>query len=210
MYHFKRSFIGGIFCTVFPAFLGLPTCDAQESEIYRIEEDWQLVLNEPDAVNVSPQITFFTSPCVNADDCYFQLQMNYAADDGFFKGGFHVSAVDHEQVVDEERSSTQTVLSKDGDTVRWTNVMAVISNSKVMFAIKNGHGQDWGEFGGPDYLVELKGHPTTDLSEYHPNQSIESVDIGFGANRVASLTLVEVRAYYPDGRIVNVPVNQQP
>lgn len=207
MNYFTKSFIGGILCATL---LGLPTCYADQSEIYRVEEDWELVLNEPDRDNVSPQITFFMSPCVNADDCYFQLQMNYAAEDGFSSGGFHVAAVDHEQFVDEARSSTQTVLSKDGDTVRWTNVMAVINSSRVMFAIKNGHGHDWGDFGGPDYLVELKGHPTVDLSEYHPDQSLGSVDIGFGANRVASLTLVEVRAYYPDGRIVTVAVNQQP
>jgi hypothetical protein len=204
---FKRSFIGGIFCA---AFLGLPICNAQESEIILIEEDWELVLNEPDANTVSPQITFFTSPSVNVDDCYFQLQMNYAAEEGFSSGGFHVAAVNHEQIVDEARSANQTVLSKDGDIIRWTNVMGIIGANRVMFAIQNGHCQNWGNFGGIDYLVELKGHPKTDLSEYHPLQSLASVDIGFGANRVASLTLVEVRAYYPDGRVVTVAVNQQP
>lgn len=69
-----------------------------------IEEDWEFVLNEPDAKNVSPQITFFTSPSVNVDECYFQLQMNYAAEEGFSSGGFDFTGVNHEQIVDRARS----------------------------------------------------------------------------------------------------------
>lgn len=56
----RSCIIGGIFL-VATGFL--PTvCFAEHSEIYRVEEDWELVVNDPDAVSYSPQITFFMSP----------------------------------------------------------------------------------------------------------------------------------------------------
>jgi hypothetical protein len=86
--------------------------------------------------------------------------------------------------------------------------MAVIQN-KVLFAVRDGHGQEWGSFGGPEYLVKITPSPVADLSEYHPQKSLDSVDIGFGANRVDSVTLREVRVFYTDGRMVAVSVNAQ-
>ena len=82
--------------------------------------------------------------------------------------------------------------------------MAVVGN-KVLFAIKDGYGDEWGPFGGPEYLVKVVPSPVSDLSEYHPQNSLDSVDVGFGANRVASITLIEVRCFYTDGQVVTVP-----
>ena len=206
MMQFTRSFFGGIGCAVV---LMVSPCAASEPAIFAIEEVWELAVNEPDGENVSPQVTFFTSPSVNDDQTYFQVQMNYAADGGFSKGGFHVAAIHHGQMVDEERSGTRQVLTKHHDRIRWTNVMVAIDNT-VYFAIKDGSGHDWGTFGGPDYLVQMLGNGTNGLSKYDFQQSLDSVDIGFGANRVDSITLIEVRVTDKDGRKVIVPVNRQP
>jgi hypothetical protein len=199
--------VGGLFFAL--TLVAASSCDAADSAIYKIEEDWEMVINEPDSANYSPQVTFFTSPSVNLDHSYFQLQMNYAADEYFSGGGFHVAAVDDDGIVDEARSDTRCTLAIDGDHVRWTSVMAVI-NGKALFAVRDGYSQEWGEFGGPDYLVKIVPAPVSDLSEYHPQQSLDTVDVGFGSNRVASITLRKVRVFYADGRIVTLPVNLQP
>ncbi|TWT84834.1 hypothetical protein CA13_63150 [Planctomycetes bacterium CA13] len=101
-------------------------CYADDSTIFKIEEVWELVVNEPDAASNSPQITFFISPNVGLENCYFQLQMNYAADDQFSGGGFHVGAFNDGQMKDQARSVTRRVLATSGDVIRWTSVMAVI------------------------------------------------------------------------------------
>ncbi len=207
MMRFAQGVIGGIL--VASMSVAVPTCTADEAAIYKIEEDWEMVINEPDSITNSPQITFFTSPSVNLDQAYFQLQMNYAADTGFSSGGFHVAAVHDHTIIDEARSDTRSVLSADGDRIRWTSVMAVI-HEKVLFAVKDGYGQVWGQFGGPDYLVKIVPSPVPDLSEYHPQHSLDSVDVGFGANRVESVTLREVRVFYTDGRMITVPIHRQP
>ena len=201
----RRSIVGGIVFTLVLA--ALPACVAADSTIYKIEEDWEMVINEPDPANHSPQVTFYTSPSVNLDEVYFQLQMNYAADREFSGGGFHVASVQSDQILDEARSDTRRVLATDGDHIRWTSVMAVVYN-KLLFAIKNGHATEWGDFGGPDYLVKMTPSPVPDLAEYHPQQSLDNVDIGFGANRVQSVKMLRVRVFYTDGRMVTVPVNR--
>ncbi|TWU34364.1 hypothetical protein [Novipirellula artificiosorum] len=199
--------IGGLFSVLAVATLG--SSKASDPSIFKVEEVWEMVVNEPDPANISPQITFFLSPSTDIDDCYFQLQMNYEADDDFSGGGFHVGAIDHGKMIDEARSGTHRVLATKGDHVRWTNVVAVVNN-KLLFAVKDGLGAEWGGFGGPEYLVTIPSSPVTDLSAYDPQQSLDAIDIGFGANRIDRVTLVEVRVFYSDGHALTLPINRQP
>jgi hypothetical protein len=186
-----------------------PFASAVGAEIVKVEEVWEMVVSEPDAATYSPQITFFTSPSTEIDANYFQLQLNYAADANFSPGGFHVAAISEDVVVDEARSSTRSILATANDRIRWTSVMAVIGNHLV-FAVKDGVGQQWGAFGGPDYLVKITPSAVTNLQGYHPQQSLDAVDVGYGANRLDSITLIEVKCFYDDGRVVTVPVNRHP
>lgn len=211
----RNGVIGGLLLV---SVLATPNCLAQSTSLWKVEEDWEMVTQEPDSAIVSPQVSFAMFPCghehidevvQHAHNVYFLLQMNYFADDYFSAGGFHVAAVEQEDIVDEERSATQIVLSSDHDHVSWTSVMAVVDN-KLMFAVKNGYGNDWGTFGGPEYLVQMQNCPISNLKEYDYSTSLKNVDISFGANRVDSITLKEVRLYYTDGNVVTIPVNLHP
>lgn len=180
---------------------------AGEPSVYKIEEDWELVVNEPDATNNSPQITFFMSPNHLLDDSYFQLQMNYHAADDYSSGGFHVAALMEDRAVDETRSATRKNLTTDDDCIRWTSVMAVI-NQSTWYAVRDGYGRDWGNFGGAGYLVRMIPGNSVNLANYRYQQSIENVDIGFGKNRVSRVTLKAVRRFYTDGRVDVLAENQ--
>ena len=68
-------------------------CWQSQPTVYKVEEDWELVVNEPDPANNSPQITFFTSPSHLSEGTYFQLQLNYHAADHYSSGGFHIASV---------------------------------------------------------------------------------------------------------------------
>lgn len=159
-------------------FIGLSVaCSAELPKVRMVEEGWSMAINEPDPNSYSPQVTFLMSPSADNENTYFQLQMNYAADEGFSGGGFHVAAVNDAHIVDEERSQTKRALSTMHDHVRWTSVMAVIDD-KLYYAVKDGHSDDWGTFGGPEYLVEMT-TALSDLSGYSVNQSLDTVDVGF-------------------------------
>ena len=175
-------------------------------KLYVVEEDWELVVGEPRPAINAPQVNFFTCPVADDPDCYFQLQMNYAADEYFSGGGFHVAAARDEQLLDEARSETRSVLSLDNDTVRWTSVMAAF-DGELLFAVKDGYAEDWGAFGGPEYLVRMPANGVDNLIGYSPAKSLELVDIQFGGNRVASIVLKEVRLFFTDGTVTTVPVH---
>ncbi|MDE0862773.1 MAG: hypothetical protein OSA98_03230 [Rubripirellula sp.] len=202
----RFAFIGGM--VVLSGVIPVKSLFASDATVYKVEEDWEMVVNEPDVSNNSPQITFFTSPGHGFDDSYFQLQMNYHADEAYSSGGFHVASVHQGRTVDEARSVTRKSFSTDDDVVRWTSVMAVINN-QALFAIRDGYGREWGHFGGPNYLVRMVSSPVPDLSTYQYQQSLQSVDIGFGRNRISRITLKAVRLFYTDGRVELVAENQQ-
>lgn len=186
------------------SFLGeISLVRAQENDIWKVEEDWELRTYQPDPSIYSPQVTFFVTPDSTKSDTYFQLQMNYAADDVFSAGGFHVAAVNDENMVDEERSDQQITLSLPSDTLTWTNVMAVV-DGKLMFAVKDGLCQEWGQFGGPEYLVQIEGSATNNLDQYNYEDSIGNVDIGFGKNRVQMAKLKCVRLFRLNGSMTTI------
>lgn len=180
---------------------------ADQPTVYKVEEDWELVVNEPDPANNSPQITFFTSPSHLSEGTYFQLQLNYHAADHYSSGGFHIASVTDDQMVDEARSKTRKNLATKNDVIRWTSVMGVIDN-RALFAVRDGHGREWGSFGGPDYLVRMVPSPVPNLSNYRYQQSMDAVDIGFGKNRVSRITLKAVRLFYTNGHVEVAAVDQ--
>lgn len=194
---------GGLFL-----FIALSSvAQAQGPTLYMVEEDWEMVLNQPVVAINSPQVAFFMYPDAEHADCYFQVQMNYAAEEGYSSGGFHVGAFCKEVTVDEERSVVRQSLSLDGDRLEWTNAMAIF-NGKLMFALKAGSGTQWGQFGGPEYLVEMDDQELHALDHYTPEKSLKSVDIGFGSNRVTSIRLRRVRLYYTDGTEKKIEVER--
>ena len=202
---FRRGVFFNCLLSIFLiSFLGeISLVRAQENDIWKVEEDWELRTYQPDPSIYSPQVTFFVTPDSTKSDTYFQLQMNYAADDVFSAGGFHVAAVNNENMVDEERSDQQITLSLPSDTLTWTNVMAVV-DGKLMFAVKDGLCQEWGQFGGPEYLVQIEGSATNNLDQYNYEDSIGNVDIGFGKNRVQMAKLKCVRLFRLNGSMTTI------
>lgn len=195
----------------FIAFLGIaavraPTGRSAEPYVYMIEEDWELSVTEPKPLIHSPQLSFYLTPDKTQADIYFQLQINHAAREGFNGGGFMVTAIRNDLAYDEARSTFRDPLSADGEQIRWTSAMAVIDGS-LLFAIKDGTGTHWGNFGGPEYILKMPANSIQSLQNYSPLHSVESMDIGFGANRVRSVLLKKSRAYYTDGKVSEVLVN---
>jgi hypothetical protein len=199
--------IGGILLG--PLLVQPALCYADSPSIWKVEEDWELVINEPEDNTNSPQVTFFMTPSADLDQTYFQLQMNYEADEVYTAGGFHVAAVRGEEILDEARSHNQSLLTVDGDVIRWTTVTAVVNN-KLLFAVKDGHCASWGDFGGPEYLVEMPAHSIQDLSNYSHAQSETTIDIGFGGNRVDSVRLRKIRLFHNNGTVNTLTISDPP
>jgi hypothetical protein len=107
--------------------------------------------------------------------------------------------------MDETLNRKGVTLSHSGETIQWTQVMAII-NHELVFAIKNGTSQSWGDFGGPDSLVRFS-TSLNNLNGYRPNRSAEWSGVGFATNRVALLKLAKVRYFTDQGQVFESPVN---
>jgi len=164
--------------------------------VTRVEEDWELVLLEPDGDLLAPQFHTVISPFGHLDDFYAQTTWNYQELPIFRPGGFQVQGWQDERVVNT-KSFDLAEFSRTSETVVWTQVVET-NETWTAFALIDGASVTWGGFGGI-FTVVSGFHGMPNLDTYSPNVSVENSWITYGANRVTSLKIVEVRYYDTDG-----------
>jgi len=187
------------------AALGILICTgwarAQSSDVVKVEEDWELVLTQPDAATVAPQVTCAMSPTNNLDDTYWTFEVNHLTAPSFSAGGLHMH-----QWRGEWRQSTlsrndRAVLTTANETVAWTQSLRT-NAGRLTFEVRNGTSQTWGEFGYGSYELSTS-WSAPHLNGYSPETSVANAGVGFAANRVNSLKLKRVRVTYADGQTIS-------
>ncbi len=176
--------------------------------IVQVEEDWELVIENPDSGNASPQIHCVISPVDNVESLHSTLELNHhnTFESGnvevFAPGGMQFEVWEGKEALREKRFPIHAILSTPGEVITWTQAMTLENNS-LTFEIKNGQSTTWGQFGGQGYL---KPYPVqtklADLSGYSPDHSVANSGISYAANRVKSLTLKRVRVTFSNGETV--------
>ncbi len=167
---------------------------AQYLPVTRIEEDWELVLGVPSPAQDSPQISTWMSPTGNLEDEHFAADFNHAQRPDFSSGGFQVKAMDGESLVADRLSDYGDNLTNENEIVAWTQSLEIVG-SALEFSILNGTSQSWGTFGGGNMKVRFQNSPVNNLNDYSYLKSVEWAGVGFGGNRVESLTLKRLRVY---------------
>jgi hypothetical protein len=177
--------------------------------IIRVEEDWEMVVGQPDSTTGSPQVLCVISPVDHVAALHGSLELNhhntFESVDGtptFEPGGMQFEVWDGETPMRERKFPVQAVLSTPGEVITWTQSME-LSNNKLTFDITNGTSSTWGSFGAEGYL---KPYPVstnlTDLNGYSPDVSVQNSEVIYAANRVQSLVLKRVRVYTSTGEII--------
>lgn len=180
-----------VICAVVPA----QTLDP----VVRVEEDWELVLNAPNGDLLAPQLHTVLSPFADLDTCYAQISWNYREVPDFAPGGFQVQAWANDTVV-AARSFDLVEFSRQSERFTWTQVM-VAYDGWAAFAVIDGYSPTWGAFGGVEAVVaDFTGLPN--LEGYSTDVSVKNSLITYGANRVRSLGIVQVRYYGASGQLL--------
>ena len=161
--------------------------------IIRVEEDWELIVSTPDPNRDSPQISTWMSPTKSLGGDYFGVDINHAQRAGHAGGGLQTKRMNGSQLIDDRCENIGVKLQVEGETIRWTQLLAIIEQD-VVFAVKNGKSRSWGDFGGPETLIRAP-LLLANLNNYDPNLTCESSGVGYALNRVASLKLLRVRLY---------------
>ncbi|MFO0911927.1 MAG: hypothetical protein U0795_03140 [Pirellulales bacterium] len=171
--------------------------------IVKVEEDWELEVGEPSTASNAPQVTMVMTPFANIDGYYFLTTVNHQTHPDYVAGGLQVQLWRGEDVQSYHNGSEGVQLEATGEKVKWTQRME-LKDSRVRFSVENGHGNTWGSFGGDGNLKASFPTTMTNLISYNPYVSITSSGISFAGNRVASLTLKQIRWYSDSGQVYSV------
>ena len=179
-----------------------PFCSwAEENQpIIRIEEDWVLVVGDPDPTTHGPQVATVFSPYGDVDCAHFMFLVNHRTLPDFTAGGLQVQAWNGDDPVASRNFPNNDLLEDEGETVTWTQSMS-LNGGNLVFEVTNGTSNAWGGFGGEGYLRDAASTSLSSLSSYDPEVSTSESGVTFAANRVAQLVLKEVRYYSEEGLV---------
>lgn len=190
---------------------------------FEIQEDWQLVVSNPDPVGNGPQVMTYMSAVSDASDPYVWLMINVRDNPNpFMPGGLMFQVWDYsDNLVTSVTSTTDTAqLNTPNETITWTQRLALDPKTgQVTYEILNGSSTTWGTFGSSQglaagtYMSSLAG--AKNLSLYSPSVSVANSRVAWQPNNVTSMTLVQVRQYDGKGKLlatdnVNLTVNLTP
>jgi hypothetical protein len=171
----------------------------------RIEEDWELVVNQPDIGDNGPQVTCAISPS-SMDAVYAAFDVNYCTQPAYSPGGLQLHTWDpFDPIVTQDFPAT-TMLATPDETITWTMRMRV-SEGWLKFKIVNGQSETWGAFASPRSIAI----PTqlTSLDSYSPGVSVAASGVSFASNLVVSLKLKAVRWYDASGNLIQQVTDPQ-
>lgn len=179
-----------------------PAVIAADSPFVRVEEDWALLLNDPDNEVAAPQFHTVMSPVGDLDAHYALVTWNYR-EDYSYEGDFAPGGVQLQAWSSAGRltrlSAGEGELSTGAELITWTQRLEA-DGVVLRFEVCDGQSETWGDFG--DEMKITSSASYQNLNEYDPAVSAANSCITFGSNRVDALALMRVRKYRADGEVV--------
>lgn len=202
-----RCFVTGTLAVVAILIFGTAVLAVSPNDIVRVDEDWELVVGQPEPTTAAPQVTSVISPTGNLDSWHVAFELNHQTLPSYEPGGLFLQLWRGEvsQNVDGDKFGS-VLCQPDGETITWTQTMS-ISGSVVTFEVTNGNSTTWGHFGNGGELRLSADTALHDLDAYRPEVSAENSGVGFASNRVHSFTLKRVRLHRANGEIEEVNVD---
>lgn len=146
--------------------LGFQTAPAPAIEADRIEEDWSIVVADPDPDVTIPQITMKMEPDPVAGTPYLELNLNYRDSPSFMAGGLQARIRNVDETIDLASQGSEQ-LNTDGETITWTQRMT-LSGGSIHFKITSGTSTTWGPFGVGEGDLSVSAYVPHLVRELHP------------------------------------------
>jgi len=188
-------------CLFVAALFLLPGGLALAQEVVKVEEDWEMVLGEPDVNSVGPQVAVTMSPLGDIASTFFTLEINHRSAPYWTPGGLTIHQWDGESRVQSLDRSDRTVMNTSGETVTWTQVLRV-DLGWLTFKIKDGSSSTWGSFGTSSNFKLISWWGGDNLNGYTPDVSVGQTGVAYAGNRVHSLKIKQIRVTLSDGTVV--------
>jgi hypothetical protein len=181
-------------------------CPAQDS-IVQVEEDWELVVADPDVNSNGPQLACAIAPGSDLDGLYATFELNHCSTPQSSTGGLHLHAWDGETRLQSTSAPETQQLATSGEGITWTQRMT-LQNGQLLFEVVNGHSTTWSTFGGQGNLKVSVPCSATSLDGYTPTVSVNNSGVSYASHCVQKLILRQVRLVKADGTILSATLNQ--
>jgi len=170
---------------------------APAQDLVRVEEDWEMVVGEPDFNSCGPQVACTMSPFGHIDGTHFTLEINHRSLPYWSPGGITLHHWFGESRQQSMERQDRSVMQTNTEVVTWTQILDVQAGY-LIFQIKDGASSTWGPFGYSNNLKLFAWWPSGNLNEYTPDVSVSRSGVAFAGNRVSSLKILRVRATLSD------------
>jgi hypothetical protein len=170
-------------------------------KVVAIEEDWELVLKEPDEETEAPQVTCILAPSNSDHDVFAAFNINHKSYPAYDAGGLHLQLWDDDTPLDSATFASDALLKTNNEVISWTSRMR-LDDGKLYFEIVSGSSTTWGDFGSSGALKVSFATEAENLNQYDPQTSVANSGVGYAGNRVASLKLKAVRKALHSGDVV--------
>jgi hypothetical protein len=175
--------------------------------ITRIEEDWQIELDQPDPDTIAPQILNVISPTSSLTGKYAIFELNHRTCGDYGPGGVQLQTWDGDALKNFTSPNFYDILATPNETITYTLGMS-LQFGLLKFEVKNGSSTTWGNFGGGSALRLWTTTNLSAFSTYDPAKTVENSGIGFASHRVVRFVLKEVRYYADDTLIATDPTDR--
>jgi hypothetical protein len=165
----------------------------------RIEEDWEIVVSEPDPDAHAPQLINVMSPTGDLSEDYGVLELNHCTQPDYVEGGLQLQFWSNDEYQLNYTPQPSLLLAIPNETIRYTFVMS-IENGQLKYRVRHGTSQSWGTFGGDNFVVSRPAR-RPDLSAYTPAVSTSKSRVAFAKHRVERFVLKRIR-YYKNNELV--------
>jgi hypothetical protein len=178
----------------------------------RVEEDWKIIIANPDVDAIGPQFTTCMNPTTDDTSPFVAFDMNYSEYPRFTAGGMQVQVWSGDDVV-ATAGYGDAQFETPGEMITWTQSMRV-KNGQIAYLVKNGSSTTWGQFGaqtgngidGQAALTVTYSTDRSDLSGYSADYSASRSGATWQSDHVTQMTLVQVR-YYAGDQLIKTDTN---
>ncbi len=207
--HNRSHFLRLVFtiAPIFAVIALLSTVCTAQNPVVRIEEDWEMVVTDPDVNSNGPQVACSISPVGNLDTFHAIFELNHCSSPEFVNGGLYLNIWNGEQYVETRAFPDMQQMSTPGECVAWTQSLD-IQSGQLVFEIVGGQSTTWGNFGGQGNLKATISTGTVSLDNYSPLVSAANSGVTFASNCVSLLVLRRIRVVRADGTVLTVVLDQ--
>ena len=189
--------VGRLALAVFAAHCAVAAL-SRADDLVHVEEDWELVVGEPDGNSAGPQVACTMSPWEDINNTYFTFEVNHQSVPYWAPGGLTIHQWNGESLTQSMNRQDRSIMQTQDETVTWTQVLDV-HNGMLTFQVKNGASGTWGSFGYSNHFKVQSWWGPDNLNSYSPNVSVSRSGVAYASNRVKSLKLLRVRGTLDNG-----------